>query len=1082
MPGSLETQYIRLEGESLHITFVSIPWSSLSIYSHQWKESSSCGRIPAGFYISINVNSCRRWKSAISVLSSDESVVWGDSVTLSSHASPALSVEIRASYELGRMLGGGEVIGELQMSWDELIDHGDLSFPHVRGVQPFLALKAAVTAGFLKDTDAGHARLANYIASANVSHLNAAVEHFQLVLDQRPVSHPDHAAALTNLAYARFQGYIRNDLQDIDSITSLFRDALALRSQRHPDRPYSLYNLTLALTWYHNKKSTAADIREAAQLYHELLPLCSEGTCLHSIAAGANGVGYVIEEYNDLLINASDEDIHFGQVILELCPLGHELRPRTLDSLSWALRSRFRQHGSIDDLNTSIQLGRDAMSLCPERHADRDFYLDNLALSLVSRFHHQGKPSDLNEAISLYEEALCLCPVGHESRDYSLDSLGSACFTCFFKRGDTDALTRAINLYREVLMLRPPGHPRRDITLCNLALALQTRYEKLHLKEDLNEAIDLYRESLRLMWHDHSERHVTIYGLSSVLCSRFTQTQENEDVEEAITLCQGLLAALSPLHPDRYLSYMGLQEVYLSRYQILHDHADLSLAMENFRLASRYPTQGFRERIITAQNWVTAAEQYSHTSAPEAYDTCFDLGDYLATRSTLPVDAASCPICCHNLRHAVEFVEHGCDQQWSLASRLRTPVEDLESANPTLVHNYLELSKHVSNAAQSSATITDRAAANRAATEYRRLTEQWAAAVVEIRDLRAFSRSLLPPLYENLQAASILAHRHHRPNVRRPRHVPLPSVTLAELTNLKDRFVRVIRHASIMGPKVPRNDLIVLLRAVRGEIMLPIVNVLQHDPKLEFHSRIWLCPTAAFTSIPLHAVHPFKTKADGSKEPCLEDIYVCSHMPTLSALVRSRQMMKKRVTPSFVTIGRGKLGAGKGKELLAVDSGLELVYRLVPATANRTTISGDAATRAGALEALRRDTWVHLARHGKQDLAQPYNSHFVMKDKHLMFLDIIDIDILYAEFAFLSVCCTTVGDDETPDEVIHLVAGLQFSGFKSIIGTLREVDDSVAKHVVEAFYKYMFNLKEGLYEGGLGTQLCYARSEDKNAT
>ncbi|KAG1824273.1 hypothetical protein EV424DRAFT_1394948 [Suillus variegatus] len=32
-----------------------------------------------------------------------------------------------------------------------------------------------------------------------------------------------------------------------------------------------------------------------------------------------------------------------------------------------------------------------------------------------------------------------------------------------------------------------------------------------------------------------------------------------------------------------------------------------------------------------------------------------------------------------------------------------------------------------------------------------------------------------------------------------------------------------------------------------------------------------------------------------------------------------------------------------------------------------------------------------------------------------------------------------------PDEVIHLAAGIQFSGFKSVVGTLWEVDDAVAK-------------------------------------
>ncbi|KAG2143666.1 hypothetical protein DEU56DRAFT_245200 [Suillus clintonianus] len=130
MPGSAEIPSIRLEvicGKNIKVP--------------SW-------RMPAGIYVSINFDSRRRWKSATRVLSSNESVVWGDTMTLSSHDSPALSVEIRASYEVDRMLGNGEIIGKLQTSWDDLLDHGDepfeLSFPPIRGVTPSLTLKAAV--------------------------------------------------------------------------------------------------------------------------------------------------------------------------------------------------------------------------------------------------------------------------------------------------------------------------------------------------------------------------------------------------------------------------------------------------------------------------------------------------------------------------------------------------------------------------------------------------------------------------------------------------------------------------------------------------------------------------------------------------------------------------------------------------------------------------------------------------------------------------------------------------------------------------------------------------------------------------
>ncbi|KAG1823771.1 CHAT domain-containing protein [Suillus subaureus] len=1072
MPSSLESRCIRLE-----------VISGKNLKAPLW-------RIPAGIYVSINVDSRRLWKSTISVLSSDEYVAWGNTVTLSSHASPALSVEIRASYEVDRMLGSGGIIGKLQMSWDELLGHGDesfdLFFPPIRGACPSLTLKAVVVhacddqdsalsdspvySDIARDTDAGHARFAEYATSGTVSHLNDAVQHFQLVLNQCPVGHPDHAAALTNLANARLEGYIRNHLQDIDTTASFFRESLALRPQGHSDHASSLHDLIRALNWRYSKESTAIYIEESAQLCCKLLPLCPEGTYLRSISV---------------------DTIHLRRNMLELCLMGQQHRPNALDKLSWALFMRFTQCGDIDDIDESIHLRREAVSLCPTGHSHRGSYLNNLALSLKNRFDHQGKPNDLDEAITSFEETLRLRPVGHEFRHFSLDNLGLALITRFNKRNNIDDIARAISLHREALTLCPPGHPHRDIRLNNLALALQNRYVKTYVSEDLNEAINWYRESFRLKRLDDPERHATLYNLSSALCSRFMQTQTNEDVEEAIQLCQEALASLPSLHPGRSRSYAWLQMTYLSRYCIQHNPVDLSLAVENFRLSSQHPTQGFPERIIQAYNWAIAAEQHGHESALEAYSTFFELLDaHLATRSSatsrreaaaafrdisrLPVDAASCAIRRSNVQHAIELVEQGRGQQWSLASRLKTPVEDLESANPTLAHKYLELSKCVSSAAQSSATITDRTAADRAATEYRRLAKQWENVVAEIRNLPAFSRFLLLPLYENLQAAArhgpviiLIASQYSCsavivPTSGDPHHISLPSVSLTELNNLKERFARAIRHASIMGPKVPRNDLIVLLRTVWDVIMLPIVNVLENVLDLKHRSRIWLCPTAAFTSIPLHAAHPFQTKADGSKEPCLEDLYICSYTPTLSALVRSRQMMKRRVTPSFATIGQGQPGAGKGKALLAVDSELELVHKLVPTTANHTTVSGDAATRAGALRALEENTWVHLACHGKQDPTQPYNSHFVMRDEHLTLLDIMERDIPHAEFAFLSACHTAVGDEETPDEVIHLAAGLQFSGFKSVIGTLWEVNDAVAKHVVEAFYKYMFmDLKDG---------------------
>ncbi|KAG2038420.1 hypothetical protein BDR03DRAFT_305194 [Suillus americanus] len=644
-------------------------------------------------------------------------------------------MEIRVSYELGRMLGSGEVVGKLETSWDELLDHRDepfeLSFPSVGGDHSSLTLKAAVLhpcedhdgtlfvclvdCEIARATDTGHVQVVEYITSKTVSHLHDAVEHFQSVLDQCPADHPDRAAALANLASARLKGYIQNDLQEIDSTISLFRDALTLRPQGHPDHKISLYHLADALVMHYLKEDTAVHIPESVQLYCTLLSLCPEGTFLRLIAAVGSGVHNAIDD---------NLNIQVQRTVLEFCSPGHTSRPKVVDKLSLDLRTRFAQCGSIDDIDESIRLRREVVSQCLEGHPGRDASLDNLASSLLSRFRFQGKSDDLSEAISLFAEALSLRPVGHEFHDFSLDNLGNALRIHFnWVNNLVIIVNHAISLHRESLTLRPPGHSHRDATLDCLAVALVARYWVLHLQ------------------HGHPSRHTTLCSLSSALCSRFTQNQKNEDIEEAIRLCEESLAALPPLHPDRHFSYWKLREAYMVRYRIQHDPTDLSFGVENFRMASNHPTQGFPERILEAIDWVREAELYQHESALEAYHTCLNLfEDDMMMRSSissrretatgalraaqsLPVDAASCAIRRNDLRQAVELVEQGRGQQWTLASRLRTLLDDLESKNPNLAHTFSELSKHLSDT-QGSIVSTDRAAADQAETMYRKYMEQ----------------------------------------------------------------------------------------------------------------------------------------------------------------------------------------------------------------------------------------------------------------------------------------------------------------------------------------------------------------------
>ncbi|KAG1815356.1 hypothetical protein EV424DRAFT_1557164 [Suillus variegatus] len=185
-------------------------------------------------------------------------------------------------------------------------------------------------------------------------------------------------------------------------------------------------------------------------------------------------------------------------------------------------------------------------------------------------------------------------------------------------------------------------------------------------------------------------------------------------------------------------------------------------------------------------------------------------------------------------RHVIEPAEQGRGQQWSLASRLRTPVEDLQSENSTLAHNHLKLSKCIHNGAQRS------------------------------------------PTQQSISAIIV-------PTSGGPYHIFLPSIVLVDLTNLKDRFAKAIRHTSILGPKVSQNDPIVLL-TVWDKIVLPIVNILQHDLKLTFHS---------FSNLVMYNCSFHVRSSPRSSHVVNKHISL------------SRQLMKKHVPPSLVAIGQG---------------------------------------------------------------------------------------------------------------------------------------------------------------------------------
>ncbi|KAG2048564.1 hypothetical protein BDR06DRAFT_1024396 [Suillus hirtellus] len=634
--------------------------------------------------------------------------------------------------------------------------------------------------------------------------------------------------------------------------------------------------------------------------------------------------------------------------------------------------------------------------------------------------------SDLDEAIELSRAALLLRPPGHSNRSMSLNNLAGSLQTRFEQRGIMSDLDEAIELNRAALLLRPPGHLAQYVSLDSLACSLTKRFLQRGIMSDLDEAIELHREALLLIHPGHSARSSSLKYLALNLQHRFRQQGVQSDYDEAFNL----YSQLSHLSNAASCTDLG-----------------------------------------AAKSWAASACNLNHPSALLAYQVALKFLDQQVALlsssshhfdvireavSSLATDAFSCCVRRGELTTAVELVEQGRAVFWTQLARFSTPLDELSRSGDigaALAEEFKRLSFCLRSAFDQS--TEDRSP------QIRQLTMQWDGVITRIRMLPDFSRFLLPPLFSDLQKAAedgpviivnasqyscdaLIIH-----TAEDPVHVPL-DITQTEVSELSSEFQSL---AEQFGSSDHQLKLVGILRKLWKNVVDPVVQALRKLNVCPSGSRIWWCPTAEFTLLPLHAAGPYEPKKKN-----LSDIYISSYTPTLTTLIRARKQpegSRDASSPHFVAIGQGN--PVNGRELKCVAPELAVVAQHVTPNVSFTSLEDANATVENALDALDHNQWLHLACHGMPNRTQPFESSFAMRDGPLMIKDIIRSNWQNPQFAFLSACHTTVGDEKSPDESIHLAAAMQFCGFRSVIGSMWSVDDEVAREVVSAFYSNLID-------------------------
>ena len=284
-------------------------------------------------------------------------------------------------------------------------------------------------------------------------------------------------------------------------------------------------------------------------------------------------------------------------------------------------------------------------------------------------------------------------------------------------------------------------------------------------------------------------------------------------------------------------------------------------------------------------------------------------------------------------------------------------------------------------------------------------------------------------------------------------HLPLP--TLSEKL-LEERALDFVER---------KDDYLFKSEVLWDGLVRPILGQLEIDPlhpPAHPSLRIRWYLTGPLTSIPLHALGP----PDGQDGADLHRLVISSYIMTMSSFSRNTQhpsgpqhmlSVGVRETPGRPNLNSLDYAEDEVKEVIKT-------LRENGWPPGRITSFDDttSALVENILPALKTCSWLHLACHGLPNFDSPLQSAFALYDRDLTMEAIASEKLDSAEAAFLSSCFAAAGGQHTPGEAMHLTASMLFIGFRSVVGTLWEVNDYDAKVVAVLFYKFLLEGPQGM--------------------
>lgn len=667
------------------------------------------------------------------------------------------------------------------------------------------------------------------------------------------------------------------------------------------------------------------------------------------------------------------------------------------------------------------------------------------------------------------------------------EELGKAYFLHFAETNDLESLNMSIDYYEQVLAILP----NRLHSLRSAGKAYAARWQRRGDSEDIRMAMLKQQGALQLYDLSRPSKAVAeiMWDLAMLWVNYFEQTTRNPNlISTAIDYLDYVLDYTTRTKGDVVPVKLRLAEAYLLRCDVTMvdgDHDSVRKLVREIR-CSTDPHSHLRALLILAE-----CETKDHQ-----YDLAFDIykeamaaqedlivrkpslrnlmeqlcvGDPYMRARDFPAAAFEAALDAKKPEAALRLLERSRALLLGQLERYRVHLGELDIHHSDLADRFRCLSSELEQSSvrgSQAAFPGPRLVRALARHKHKALADEWISLKEQI-ELLGFSTLFDPPSFAELQTTAdegpvITLNIGPRASCafvlmpattncdHRYKIISLPNAPRADLQRLGLDFNHVL-----LGNSRSDEQQEYALKQLLGTLWSSVVEPITKDLLgwgFKPGSRLWWNPTGPACALPLHAActlgfHNMK------KVP-----YISSYIPNVRALLRARHTsyVGNPGTPRLLVVTHPE---GQGEEYL---HGVDEEHRSLSCLKDEynhkpTMLHKDLATPDRVVKAMRCHPWVHISCHGSVDVADPFRTHFCLGNERLNLIDLLNPESCRAgsDFAFLSVCNSAGANAQSPDERLHLAAGMMLAGCRSVIATMYPARDDRGAKLAERFYKNM---------------------------